>query len=111
MSVNQKPLVVNNEKEFRQILQSMDKFIALVYASWCPFCIRFLPVFEKHAGEPSVPGVVVKDDREIIADTYGVDVVPTILVFENGQVVKRLNGRLGFGLSESQLLEFISDIK
>jgi hypothetical protein len=37
-----------------------------------------------------------------------VDVVPTVLVFEKGKVKKRLDGAAGIGLSEKQLLDFVS---
>ena len=41
-----------------------------------------------------------------MADKYSVEVIPTVLFFENGAVVKRLDGILGVGLSEKQLSEF-----
>jgi hypothetical protein len=37
-----------------------------------------------------------------------VKIYPTMLFFENGVVSKRLDGVLGIGLDEKQLVEFIS---
>jgi hypothetical protein len=34
-------------------------------------------------------------------------VVPTVLVFEKGKLVKRLDGLHGVGLSEKQLMDFV----
>lgn len=104
--MNDNPLIIDNEEKFHEILQSHVRFFALIYASWCPFCIRFLPVFEKCSREMLDDCYMVKDDQETIADIYAVDVVPTVLFFVNGAVSKRLNGRLGIGLTENQLLDF-----
>ena len=52
---------------------------------------------------------MVEDDQWVIADQYEVKVVPTALYFENGKVVKRLDGVLGKGLNEKDFVEFIKD--
>jgi thiol-disulfide isomerase/thioredoxin len=100
---------VDNEQELNRILMAGERVIALIYATWCPFCIMFLPVFRRYAqGKPNF--VLVRDDQEIFADQYQVDVVPTILFFENGKVTKRLDGILGIGLNERQLTAFIESV-
>ncbi len=100
---------INNESDFNELLKTKDRVMMLIYASWCPFCVRFLPVFEKQAQERE-DMVMVQDNQEIIADKYEVNVVPTILLFENGILTNRLDGVLGIGLSEKGLLDFINNI-
>jgi thioredoxin-like negative regulator of GroEL len=108
-SANQCILVKNNQ-DYGIVLQSEERIIALIYASWCPFCIRFLPVFE-HACAGYTGGkykfFLFQDDQEIMTDEYMVEVVPTVLFFKNGALVKRLDGTLGVGLDEKQLSDFI----
>ena len=99
--------LVNNNHDLIKILRATNRVIALFYASWCPFCVRFLPIFKKHATGEGQNFVIVQDDKETIADQYSVEVYPTVLFFENGVVSKRLDGVLGVGLNEKQLLEFI----
>ena len=99
---------INNEHDLNEILKTKKKIIALLYASWCPFCIRFLSIFQRYAEGKTQSFILVQDDQEIIADKYSVEVVPTILFFEDGVVVKRLDGVLGVGLSEKQLIDFIN---
>lgn len=100
--------IINNESEFNEILKTTKSFIALFYATWCPYCIRFLPIFERNTQGKTGDFLQVVDDQEILADKYSMEVVPTVLFFENGAVAKRLDGVLGVGLNEKQLIDFIN---
>lgn len=97
---------VTTVAELDAILQQRPLVTVLVYASWCPFCMRFLPVFIKHAlGRNEF--ILAEDNPEAIAEEYEVDIIPTVLRFENGRIVARLDGTPGVGLTESQLVDFI----
>jgi thioredoxin 1 len=99
---------LEDEQSFNDLLQTEERVAALVYASWCPFCRRFLPFFEQNVRE-SAHFVAVQDNRETVADTYDIEVIPTVLYFEKGQLVKRLDGIPGVGLSENLYLKFLQD--
>lgn len=99
--------LVNSSHDLNEILKTKDRVIALFYASWCPFCVRFLPLYKKCAEKDGRNFVMVQDDREAIADQYSVRIYPTVLFFENGVVSKRLDGVSGVGLNDKQLVEFI----
>ena len=98
---------IDNEKELQEVLRTKEKVIALFHASWCPFCVRFLPLFTKCAAQGGRHFVAVRDDRDRLGQPYSVDVLPTVLFFENGAVAKRLDGIAGIGLSERQLDDFV----
>jgi thioredoxin-like negative regulator of GroEL len=89
-------------------LKSLNRVFVLFYASWCPFSQRFLPTFEQFSQGKKHCLLVKTDDKASLCEEYSVDVVPTVLFFENGKVVKRLDGLPGLGLSEKQLTEFTS---
>ena len=108
MSANVTGALVNNNQDLIEILRATDRVIAFFYASWCPFCIKFLPTFQKTAEKEGRHFVIVQDDHEAIANQYSVKVYPTVLFFENGVISKRLDGVLGVGLDEKQLSEFVS---
>jgi thioredoxin 1 len=108
MSSSGKFASVNNNHDLIEILKATNRVVALFYASWCPFCARFLPIFKKHAEGEGRHFVIVQDDQETIANQYSVKVFPTVLFFENGVVSKRLDGISGVGLDEKQLGEFIN---
>jgi len=108
MNANVTCALVNNNHDLLEILKTTDHVIALFYASWCPFCVRFLPIFKRHAEGKGQSFVILQDDQETIADQYSVKVYPTVLFFENGIISKRLDGVLGVGLDEKKMSEFIS---
>lgn len=58
---------------------------------WCGYCRRFALHF---ARVPSGHLVDISDDDDPIWDDFRIRVVPTVLVFENGQVVARWEGVL-----------------
>jgi thioredoxin 1 len=98
---------IKSDRDLTEILKHSDRVIALFYASWCPFCSRFLPVFQKRAAEAGRNWVLVQDDQETIADRYSIRIFPTVLFFEKGAVARRLDGAPGVGLDEGQLAEFV----
>ena len=92
------------------MLGSRDKVFVLFYASWCPFSQRFLPIFDKLVQSRPQSCVCIKtDDNARLCERYSVEVVPTVLFFENGKVAERLDGSAGVGLSEKQLADFVND--
>ena len=99
---------INNDLDFKELLKAEEKVMALFYASWCPFCVRFLPIYKKHAEREGAHFVMVQDDQETIADPYSIKIYPTVLFLENGVVSKRLDGVPGIGLDEIKLVEFIN---
>jgi thioredoxin 1 len=107
MNSDNKIVLIDNEHDLDKILKTNDKVIALVYASWCPFCRKFLPIFQQYAQEEQKYFLCVQDDEERIGDKYSIDIFPTVLFFEKGFLSKRLDGERGVGLSEKQLAEFI----
>lgn len=111
MNSDDKCILIDNEHDLDKILKTKDKVIALVYASWCPFCKRFLPVFEQYAQEERRHFVCVQDDQESIGNKYSVNVFPTVLFFEKGVVSKRLDGEPGRGIHEKQLADFVNETR
>ena len=107
MSTNDKCVSVDNTTDLDKALKDKDKIIALVYASWCPFCRRILPVFQEIAQDKQRNYLLVADDEENIAEEYTIDVFPTLLFFNKGKVSLRLDGKPGVGLNEKQIKDFI----
>ena len=102
----------NVEPDFEEILKTKAKFLALFYASWCPFSRKFLPIYQKCTSNSSVPCLrVMVDDREDLCEKYEINFYPTVLLFENGEIVKRLDGAPGEGLSEKQLKNLLASVR
>ena len=98
--------------ELRDMANSGQGVFVLFYASWCPFSMAFLPVYEKHAtGREREFVRVVLDGNEDLFEEHGVEVYPTVLFFKNGAVSRRLDGKHLSGLKEKQLTELIASCK
>lgn len=65
------------------------------WAPWCGPCKMLSPVIDQIAGEVGDAAKVCKvnvDEAMDIAARFGIQNIPTLLVFKNGEVVKRLVG-------------------
>jgi thiol-disulfide isomerase/thioredoxin len=88
------------------------KAVVLFHATWCPFCRAFWPVFERAtAGKKlaAIEAVIDDEDNELWAK-YDLEVVPAVLFFEGGKVVRRLDGQPGVGLTEADLSEALQKV-
>ena len=78
------------------------------WAPWCGPCKMIAPVIDKLAGELThshVIGKVNVDEHPILAEAFEVTSIPTLILFKDGQPVKRISGFR----SEVQLREFLND--
>ena len=105
---------IDNAEELNTLLEKNEKVLVLFYASWCPFCVNFVPMFDKKIVNYNVGKVihVLLDDYDNqLWDDYDVEAVPTVIFFEKGKVSKRLDGRSGRGLNENQLNVWLENFK
>jgi thiol-disulfide isomerase/thioredoxin len=108
MKNNEPCNLIESEQALEKILQSKDTFFILFYAEWCPFSQRFLPIFERCAKDTTHQCYRMNiDEYPHLCDRYSVEVYPTIVFFEKGKAVERLDGTHGVGLNERQFQELI----
>ena len=104
MSKNEKSKTKQAKSDIENVLKSKEKAFVLFYASWCPFSQRFLPIFEDYAkSNPQECMSVVIDDKPDLCEKYQIDYYPTVMLFKNGAVEKRLDATPGLGLTKKQL--------
>lgn len=81
------------------------------WAEWCGPCKMIAPVLEdiakEHAGRITIAKLNV-DDNPNVARRFDVMSIPTLLVFADGEVKKRLVGAKGKAQLLEELAEFIA---
>lgn len=85
-----KETVEVNEANFEtEVLKSTQPVLVDFWATWCGPCKMLGPILEEIATEQNGRAKVVKvnvDDNQGLAQRYGIQAVPTLLYFANGEV-------------------------
>jgi thioredoxin 2 len=70
------------------------------WAPWCGPCRSMAPMFEQAARKLAAEARFVKvntDAEQALAARYGIRAIPTLVLFRNGQEVKRSSGAMDAG--------------
>ncbi|GII95253.1 hypothetical protein Ssi02_54840 [Sinosporangium siamense] len=83
-------------ENFDELALSGDRPVLVdFWADWCPPCKMIAPVLEQldvELGDRLTIAKINGDDHPQIAARYGVMAFPTLLLFRNGEVVRRIVG-------------------
>ncbi|MFB6072367.1 MAG: thioredoxin family protein [Halobacterium sp.] len=87
------PVEIEDADHLQSVVDEYDTVLVDFYATWCGPCQMMEPAVEKLAGEDGV--VVAKvdvDQRKQLAQAWGVQAMPTLVVAEDGEEVQRVKG-------------------
>ena len=98
-----------SQKEFETKVLKAKGVVALdFFATWCGPCQMLGPVFEKVAKEMADKASLYKidiDEEQDLAVELGVQAVPTVLIYKDGEIIKRQVGLV----SEAALKKMIEE--
>lgn len=105
--------IEDHEDFMPKIVESKGKYLVLFYADWCPFCAKFKPIFEKYDGKLpyKLVGTKLNEDDNPLWDLFKIESIPTIIAFNNGEMVSRRDAAMGVGLTNTDMESVVKELQ
>lgn len=98
-------IVLTKDNFDQEVLRTEGTVLVDFWASWCGPCMALAPTVDEVAEEQAAVtvGKVNVDDEPELARQYRIMSIPTLMLFQNGEPVRREVG----GKSKAEILEMI----
>lgn len=99
-----------NSKNFQEeVINSQRAVLVDFFATWCGPCQILAPVLEKISSSRADFDIakVDIDEAQDLAYKYGIQVVPTMVIFKDGKVMKKIEGYHDENEIASEMAEYV----
>ena len=97
---------VKTAEEYKELIKEGNVLVDF-FATWCGPCRMLSPILEEIEEEGSFNGKIIKVDTDElggVAMAYGIQSIPTLFLFKDGQIVKKTMGYM----PKDDLLNFLN---
>ena len=103
---------MNNELFENKVLSGNEPVLVEFWAPWCVYCRRIAPALDKvaqqYAGKVMVAKVNI-DDEPLLAAREQIEVIPTLIIYQNGQALGSIVAPESKARSDDFILENLGE--
>ncbi|WP_035052847.1 thioredoxin TrxC [Andreprevotia chitinilytica] len=104
------PITATAENFASIVKQSKVPVVVDFWATWCGPCQSFAPAFASAAQHFSGKAIFLKvdtDAEQTLAAEHKIRSIPTLIAFDRGQPIERLNGAMSAGQFKAWVMGFV----
>ena len=83
-------LTITTNSFENDVLHADKPVLVDFWAQWCPYCRRIAPAFDKvgeQYADTLTAGKINYDEEPQLIERFGIDTIPTLMLFKNGEVI------------------------